>query len=62
MSKTEDWKTETALKRYQIIAPLMDDALDAVKNRNYGKSLPGKTAYRKEAYIATRVLTQKAGL
>jgi transposase InsO family protein len=39
MSKTEDWKTETALKRYQIIAPLMDDPLDAAKKQELRKKL-----------------------
>lgn len=39
MSKTEDWKTEVALKRYQMIAPLMDDDLDAAKKQELRKKL-----------------------
>lgn len=39
MSKTEDWKTEVALKRYQIIAPLMDNDLDAAKKQELRKKL-----------------------
>ncbi|MFA7206523.1 MAG: DDE-type integrase/transposase/recombinase [Saccharofermentanales bacterium] len=42
MSKTEDWKTETALKRYQLIAPLMDDTLDAAKKQGLRKKLAGQ--------------------
>lgn len=39
MSKIEDWKTETALKRYQIVVPLMDDALDAAKKHELREKL-----------------------
>lgn len=42
MTKTEDWKTETALKRYQIIAPIIDDALDMAKKQELRKKLAEK--------------------
>jgi putative transposase len=49
MSKTEDWKTETALKRYQIIAPLMDDALDAAKKRELREKLAEQNGISKRS-------------
>ncbi len=39
MTKTEDWKTETALMRYQIIVPLMDDALDVAQKQELREKL-----------------------
>jgi transposase InsO family protein len=43
MSKTENWKTEAALKRYQIISPLMDDALDVAKKQELRKKIAMQT-------------------
>ena len=39
MAKIENWKNEIALKRYQIIASLMDDALDVAKKQELRKKL-----------------------
>ena len=61
MSKTEDWKTETAVKRYQIIAPLMDDALDVAKKQELREKLAEQNGISKRSIYRYESAYSKAG-
>lgn len=61
MPKTEDWKTETALKRYQIIAPLMDDALDAAKKQELRERLAEQNGISKRSIYRYENAYQEGG-
>ncbi len=61
MSKTEDWKTEIALKRYQIIAPLMDDTLDASKKQELREKLAGQNSISKRSIYRYEKVYQEGG-
>lgn len=49
MAKIEDWKTEVALKRYQIIAQLIDDGIDAAKKQELRNNLANQNGISKRS-------------
>lgn len=47
--EVKKWQDEEALKRYQMIAPLLDDELDDAKRRQLREEIAENTRYQKEA-------------
>lgn len=60
--EVKKWQDEEALRRYQMIAPLLDADLDEGKKRQIREKAAEKTAYQKGAYTGMRRSTEAAAL
>lgn len=56
------WREETALTRFQIIAPLLDSSLDRDKKSSFARNLPRRTICPSRPCAATREAFWKRAL
>ena len=60
--EVKKWQDDEALRRYRMIAPLLETEMDEGKGSRSGRKLRKKTAYPKGRCTATRRDTVKEGL
>ena len=57
--EVRNWQDEEALKRFQIISPLLDESLDEGRKSSLGMRSPNGTGYRRGASTDMRRLSGK---
>lgn len=60
--EVKKWQDEEALKRYQMIAPLLDEDLDVAKRRQLREEIAEKNGYPKEVCTGMKPSTGRKPL
>lgn len=59
-NETIKWQEEQALRRYQLIAPLLDESLDNAKRIQMREAIAEQNGLSREPCTAMRRLTERA--